>query len=80
MLATGGTLRLALAEILPLRTGLPADLLRALAGAAAALGDGEHAMLQVLARPVTGARPGRLNRPQPQNGRRTSQAVASVAW
>ena len=80
VLATGGTLRLARAEILPLRTGLPADLLRALAGAAAALGDGEHAMLQVLARPVTGARPGRLNAAQPQNGRRTSQAVASVAW
>ncbi len=56
VLATGGTLRLARTEILPLRTDLPSDPLRALAGAAAALGDGEHAVLQVLARPVTGAR------------------------
>jgi hypothetical protein len=48
VLATGGTLRLARPEILPLRTGLPTDPLRALAGAAAALGDGEHAVLQVL--------------------------------
>jgi hypothetical protein len=62
VLATGGTLRLARAEILPLRTGLPADPLRALAGAAAALGDGEHALLQVLARPVTGARLRRARR------------------
>jgi hypothetical protein len=62
LLATGGTLRLARAEILPLRTGLPADPLRALAGAAAALGDGEHAVLQVLARPVTGARLRRARR------------------
>ena len=62
VLATGGTLRLARAEILPLRTGLPSDPLRALAGAAAALGDGEHAVLQVLARPVTGARLRRARR------------------
>ena len=62
LLATGGTLRLARAEILPLRTGLPSDPLRALAGAAAALGDGEHAVLQVLARPVTGARLRRARR------------------
>jgi hypothetical protein len=45
VLATGGTLRLARPEILPLRTDLPSDPLRALAGAAAALGDGEHAVL-----------------------------------
>ena len=62
VLATGGTLRLARTEILPLRTGLPSDPLRALAGAAAALGDGEHAVLQVLARPVTGARLRRARR------------------
>ncbi len=62
LLATGGTLRLARTEILPLRTGLPSDPLRALAGAAAALGDGEHAVLQVLARPVTGARLRRARR------------------
>jgi hypothetical protein len=62
LLATGGTLRLARPAVLPLRTGLPADPLRALAGAAAALGDGEHAVLQVLARPVTGARLRRARR------------------
>jgi hypothetical protein len=62
VLATGGTLRLARPEVLPLRTGLPADPLRALAGAAAALGDGEHAVLQVLARPVTGTRLRRARR------------------
>ena len=62
VLATGGTLRLARPEILPLRTDLPSDPLRALAGAAAALGDGEHAVLQVLARPVTGGRLRRARR------------------
>ena len=56
-LTAGGTLRLARPEILPLSTGHDLDApLRALAGAAAGLGDGEHAILQVLARPVTGAR------------------------
>jgi hypothetical protein len=53
----GGTLRLARPEILPLSTGHNPDApLRALAGAAAGLADGEHAVLQVLTRPVTGAR------------------------
>ena len=53
----GGTLRLARPDILPLSTGHdPEAPLRALAGAAASLADGEHAVLQVLARPVTGAR------------------------
>ena len=53
----GGTLRLARPDILPLSTGGdPEALLRALAGAAAGLAGGEHAVLQVLARPVTGAR------------------------
>jgi len=53
----GGTLRLARPEILPLSTGHdPETPLRALAGAAAGLADGEHAVLQVLIRPVTGAR------------------------
>jgi hypothetical protein len=56
-LTAGGTLRLARPEILPLGTGDDPDApLRALAGAAAGLGDGEHAIVQVLARPVTGAR------------------------
>ena len=53
----GGTLRLARPDILPLSTGHdPEAPLRALAGAAADLADGEHAVLQVLTRPVTGAR------------------------
>jgi hypothetical protein len=63
-LATGGTLRLARPEILPLAiTDQDPDApLRALAGAAAGLGDGEHAVLQVLARPVTGGRVRRARR------------------
>ena len=53
----GGTLRLARPDILPLSTSDdPEAPLRALAGAAAGLAGGEHAVLQVLARPVTGAR------------------------
>ena len=53
----GGALRLARPDILPLSTsGDPEAPLRALAGAAAGLADGEHAVLQVLTRPVTGAR------------------------
>ena len=53
----GGTLRLARPDILPLSTSDdPEAPLRALAGAAAGLADGEHAVVQVLARPVTGAR------------------------
>ncbi len=56
-LIAGGTLRLARPEILPLSVSHDLDApLRALAGAAAGLGDGEHAIVQVLARPVTGAR------------------------
>jgi len=56
-LTAGGTLRLARPEILPLSVSHDLDApLRALAGAAASLGDDEHAILQVLARPVTGAR------------------------
>jgi hypothetical protein len=64
VLAEGGTLRLARPEILPLATADqdPDAPLRALAGAAAGLGDGEHAILQVLARPVTGGRVRRARR------------------
>ena len=61
-LATGGTLRLARPEILPLRTDHGSDPLRALAGAGAALGPGEHAVVQILARPATGARLRRARR------------------
>jgi hypothetical protein len=63
VLATGGTLRLARPEILPLGISEDPDApLRALAGAAAGLGDGEHAVLQVLTRPVTGGRVRRARR------------------
>jgi hypothetical protein len=59
----GGALRLARPEILPLSVSHDPDApLRALAGAAAGLGDGEHAIVQVLARPVTGARLRRARR------------------
>jgi hypothetical protein len=64
VLAEGGTLRLARPEILPLATADqdPDAPLRALAGAAAGLADGEHAILQVLTRPVTGGRVRRARR------------------
>ena len=61
-LATGGTLALARAEIIPLRTDHAADPLRALAAAGAGLAPGEHAIVQILARPATGARLRRARR------------------
>ena len=61
-LATGGTLRLARTEILPLKTDHDADPLRALAAAGAGLGPAEHAVVQVLARPATGRRVRRARR------------------
>lgn len=54
--ATGGRLRLARREVLPLRAKHAADPLRPLLGAGAALQRGEHAVVQVLARPSTGRR------------------------
>src|SRR5207244_1184084 len=54
--ATGGRLRLAKSEALPLNTKHDSDPLRALLGAGAALKPGEHAAIQVLARPATGHR------------------------
>lgn len=53
---TGGTLRLARPEILPLRTDQGTDPLRALAAAGSGLTAGEHAVVQILARPATGRR------------------------
>ncbi|MEV7395012.1 DUF87 domain-containing protein [Streptomyces sp. NPDC091215] len=52
----GGELRLARPEALPIRTGFPADPIRALLGAPVGLGAGEQAVVQILARPVTGRR------------------------
>ncbi len=55
-LVTAGALRLARPEALPLKTGHDADPLRALLGAAAGLPGGDRAVVQILARPATGAR------------------------
>ncbi|MEU6355692.1 DUF87 domain-containing protein [Streptomyces sp. NPDC047072] len=54
--AAGGDLRLARTEALPIRTDFPADPIRALLGAPVGLGPHEQAVVQVLARPVTGHR------------------------
>ena len=53
---TGGSLRLHGPDVLPIRTDVADDALRALLGAAAGLGETEHAVVQILARPVTGSR------------------------
>nr|WP_229686867.1 type IV secretion system DNA-binding domain-containing protein [Longimycelium tulufanense] len=55
-LVTGGVLRLARTEALPIRTDFDADPIRALWGAPTGLGVHEAACVQVLARPVTGRR------------------------
>ncbi|WP_370368004.1 type IV secretory system conjugative DNA transfer family protein [Catenulispora sp. GP43] len=52
--ATGGRLRLARCQVLPLNTKHDSDPLRALLGAGSALAPGEHAAVQILARPATG--------------------------
>ncbi|WP_422647327.1 type IV secretory system conjugative DNA transfer family protein [Actinoalloteichus caeruleus] len=57
-----GQLRLARSEALPIRTDFDVDPLRALIGAPVGLGPGEHACVQVLARPVTGRRVARARR------------------
>jgi hypothetical protein len=51
-----GKLRLSRPDHYPLRTGHDADPLRALLGAGAVVADTESALVQVLARPVTGRR------------------------
>jgi hypothetical protein len=53
---TGGTLRLAQTEILPLAVEHDTDPLRALFAAASGLQPHQHAVVQILARPVTGRR------------------------
>lgn len=59
---TGGELRLARPEALPLRTRFDADPVRALIGSAVGLGRHEAACVQVIARPVTGRRVARARR------------------
>ncbi len=56
LLAEGGVLRLARLDVLPLRAAPPGDPVRSLLGAAGELDDEETAVVQVLARPVTGRR------------------------
>jgi energy-coupling factor transporter ATP-binding protein EcfA2 len=60
--ATGGRLRLARTELLPIETSHDADPLRPLLGACAALHGDEHTAVQILARPVTGRRTRRARR------------------
>ncbi|WP_194916923.1 type IV secretory system conjugative DNA transfer family protein [Catenulispora rubra] len=60
--ATGGRLRLARTELLPIATGHDADPLRPLLGACAGLSGQEHTAVQILARPVTGRRTRRARR------------------
>ncbi len=55
-LVVGGELRLGRPEALPIRTDFDADPLRGLLGAPVGLGHGQHACVQILARPVTGHR------------------------
>ncbi|MGA6164153.1 type IV secretory system conjugative DNA transfer family protein [Amycolatopsis magusensis] len=54
--AAGGELRLARSEALPIRSDFPTDPVRALLGAPAGLAAHERAVVQILARPVTGTR------------------------
>ncbi|MDA8273812.1 MAG: type IV secretion system DNA-binding domain-containing protein [Actinomycetota bacterium] len=60
--ATGGTLRLTLPEHYPLRAEHKVDPLRPLLGALDAMHETESACVQILARPVTGRRVGRLHK------------------
>jgi len=62
VVAVGGELRLARSEALPVRSEFPADPVRALLGAPVGLGPYEQAVVQVLARPVTGRRVKRARR------------------
>ncbi|MHB1856973.1 MAG: helicase HerA domain-containing protein, partial [Acidobacteriaceae bacterium] len=75
--ATGGSLTLAAGEQYMLRTGHKVDPLRPLLGALAALGEGECACVQVLARPVTGRRLARLQRSA--TARRSGRPASRVA-
>ncbi|SDW39447.1 TraM recognition site of TraD and TraG [Saccharopolyspora shandongensis] len=61
-LVTGGVLRLARSEALPIRSEFDTDPIRALLGAPVGLGVHEVACVQILARPVTGRRVKRARR------------------
>lgn len=59
---TAGSLRLARPDVLPIEADHPADPLRALLAAGAALTGGEQLLVQVFARPALGARLRRAHR------------------
>lgn len=61
-ITTGGKLRLARPDWLPLRADHHIDPLRALIGAASGLAPGQHAIVQILARPATGRRLAKAHR------------------
>jgi hypothetical protein len=71
---TGGVLRLALPEQYSLQSAHKVDPLRPLIGALSALGEGESACVQILARPVAGRRLGALHKAATarRNGRPTT--------
>ncbi|WP_239311678.1 TraM recognition domain-containing protein [Frankia sp. Cj3] len=62
LLAAGGELRLARPEALPIRVDHDADPIRALLGAPSGLARTQRAVVQILARPVTGRRVARARR------------------
>ncbi len=74
--ATGGELRLAIAEHYPLKTDHKVDPLRPLLGALSGLGEDESACVQLLARPVTGRRLARLGRAA--TARRSGRPVSRI--
>ncbi|MET8983244.1 DUF87 domain-containing protein [Streptomyces sp. NPDC004539] len=77
--SAGGEMRLARSEALPLRTVFPTDPLRALLGAPVGLGSGEEAVVQILARPVTGHRVKKTRRAARRSrGRRSTHLFGSL--
>ncbi|MEU5001505.1 type VI secretion protein [Streptomyces sp. NPDC021622] len=76
--AATGELRYARSEALPLREDFPTDPLRSLFGAATSLGPREHAVVQILARPVTGRRV-RKTRREARHIRRSGSPARQVS-
>lgn len=74
--AVGGRLILGRAEHFPLKSDHPADPIRSLLSAMSGLRDGEHALVQILARPTTGRRLRRAHRAAAAlRGGKTSSAI-----
>ncbi|MEV0238043.1 type IV secretion system DNA-binding domain-containing protein [Nonomuraea sp. NPDC050786] len=77
--AVGGRLMLARAEHFPLKTDHTSDPIRSLLSAMSGLRDGEHALVQVLARPTTGRRLRRAHRAAAVlRGAKTSSMLGEV--